>query len=209
MADDIVQKISSDSIALAGLRQNNNVVYFSLAQDGSSKEVNVFSANELYKVIMSHLPNLQAVSHIAQKISIGIHNRILYGYDFGGYELTSPFDFIKIKANEITYTGTTNCYPATYNAEHVGGNYKGFPIYVRIDDGIDGENMPLMDETPIIIDDEMGVDKQNKFVYWVVNKTAYRNPMERHPVRCPNAYHRRYETNDFDIYIRVCIYETQ
>lgn len=242
VASDIVQKVSSDSIFLAGLRQNNDIVYYALALDGSCKNVRVFAASELYEIIMSHLPNLEPVSKIAKKISIGIHNRILYGYDFGGYELTSPADFdgeravfkrtengidftlreiergsryskayvwlsdyIKIKANEIKYAGTENNYKNTHKVEYVGGTYNGFPIYEYLDKGFDDKNMPLMDDIPIIVSDSMGETTEDRFRYWVVNKRAYRNPNERHPVRCPEAHHRDYQTNNFEAYVRVYI----
>lgn len=94
LADSIVKKIYSDSIVLAGLRQNNDMVYYSLASDDTCKKLTIFSASELSKLIMSGLPNLKSISKKAETVAIYLHNYILYNSECRDFELTNPSGFV-------------------------------------------------------------------------------------------------------------------
>ena len=93
LADAIVKKIYSESIVLVGLRQNNDMVYYSLELDDTCKKLNVFSANGLSQLIMSGLPNLQSVAKKVETVAIYLHNYILYNSEIRDFELKHPSGF--------------------------------------------------------------------------------------------------------------------
>lgn len=220
IANNIIEYFYSDSMLIAGLRQNGDMTYYSLGTDNACKRLSIFDASELYKAIMSFLPDLKVISAKAKMAAIYLHNYILYGYEFQGSELRNPCgfrgkkaifkrtvrgidfylhpkrkiwvsDYIKIKANEIDFTFDKRLEGIA--ADYYRGRYKGFYFFWHIDD-----DMPMpSDNLPVILDG-------SKYVYYV-SKTFGFHTFDRALGDSDKHFDsdHKYNEDNFEAYIRI------
>lgn len=80
-----------NTILWVSIFQSNDLVQYAFHSDGSVEKITPFSVKGLYEAIMKYLPKLSTISKSAERLSILMHNHLLYNVDICEYELNKPF----------------------------------------------------------------------------------------------------------------------
>ena len=98
LAASIAEKMYANTVLMTALIIKNDRQYFALREDGNCKKMTIFKTSELYKLIMSKLPNLDTITKKVKRIATYLHNYIMYGFPIDYMELANPVGFKGKKA---------------------------------------------------------------------------------------------------------------
>ena len=234
IANNIIENFYSDSMLMAGLRQNGDMTYYSLGTDNACKRLSIFDAKELYKAIMSFFPSLEVLSARAKMAAIYLHNYILYGFEIQDYELRNPYrfdgkeaifkrtvrgidfylyrkvgvwvsDYIKCNAKDIVYNKHRDTQREyPYHEVFYEGTYKGFPIFQSTDE-IDKKISIYAGRNEAILVNLPIIMEGTKIIEHMGNhKIEFKTAEKRSYVSYYDCY-RFYDSDDMEVYLRVTI----